>query len=285
MAEAKRILRVAGVAAAVLASVGIAATVTMASADQSAAPADKGQDFKAHAMKIEPKIIGGEETTIEENPFMVALTQPDGFQFCGGAIVAPTKILTAAHCTEGQDPANIKVVAGRTSLSGGGGTTANVTNIWVNPGFDGNTMVNDASVLTLDQPLSQAPIAIAGAGDEDLYTAGANSTVLGWGVDESGNTSDVLKKVDVPVTSDADCTASYQDQYDPTSMVCAGLKEGGKDSCQGDSGGPLVAVKPDGTLKSIGIVSWGQGCAEPNFYGVYGRVLAMSDLITEQINS
>jgi trypsin len=282
MAEARRILRVAGVAAAVLASVGIAATVTMANADQAAEKAPAG---KQQPVKVEPKIIGGEETTIEENPFMVALTQPDGFQFCGGAIVAPTKILTAAHCTEGQDPANIKVVAGRTSLSGGGGTTANVTNIWVNPGFDGNTMVNDASVLTLDQPLSQAPIAIAGAGDEDLYTAGANSTVLGWGVDESGNTSDVLKKVDVPVTSDADCTASYQDQYDPTSMVCAGLKEGGKDSCQGDSGGPLVAVKPDGTLKSIGIVSWGQGCAEPNFYGVYGRVLAMSDLITEQINS
>jgi trypsin len=285
MAEARRILRLAGVAAAVLASVGIAATVTMANADQSAAPADKAQPFKATPIKIEPKIIGGEDTTIEENPFMVALTQPDGFQFCGGAIVAPTKILTAAHCTEGSQPADIKVVAGRTSLSGGGGTVANVTNIWVNPGFDGNTMVNDASVLTLDQPLSQAPIAVAGPGDEALYTAGANSTVYGWGVTESGNPSDTLKKVSVPVTADADCTASYAEQFDATSMVCAGLKEGGKDSCQGDSGGPLEGVAPDGTRKVIGIVSWGQGCAEPNFYGVYGRVLAMSDLINEQINS
>jgi trypsin len=278
MAEARRILRLAGVAAAVLASVGIAATVTMASADQTA-------DKSPAAKKVTPKIIGGEETTIEENPFMVALTQPDGFQFCGGAIVAPTKILTAAHCTQGTQPADVKVVAGRTSLSGGGGTTANVTNIWVNPNFDSNTMVNDASVLTLDQPLSQAPLAIAKAGDEGLYTAGANSTVLGWGVDESGNTSDVLKKVDVPVTADADCTASYQDQFDPTTMVCAGLAEGGKDSCQGDSGGPLVAATADGTLKSIGIVSWGQGCAEPKFYGVYGRTLAMSDPIQEQIDS
>jgi len=277
MAEARRLLRLAGVAAAVLASIGVAATVTMANADQSA--------DQTSGNTVQPKIIGGQPTTIEENPYMVALTQPDGFQFCGGAIVAPHKILTAAHCTQGTQPADIKVVAGRTSLSQDEGVTANVTNIWVNPNFNANTMVNDSSVLTLDQDLPQAPLQIATAEDTDLYTAGANSTVLGWGTDESGNTSDVLKKVDVPVTADADCTASYNEQFDPNTMVCAGLKEGGKDSCQGDSGGPLVGMKADGTLREIGIVSWGQGCAEPNFYGVYGRVSAMSDLIQEQINS
>ncbi|HEY7593166.1 MAG TPA: serine protease [Actinophytocola sp.] len=277
MAEARRLLRLAGVAAAVLASVGVAASVTMANADQSADKQGSGT--------VTPKIIGGSETTIEENPYMVALTTPDGFQFCGGAIVAPHKILTAAHCTVDSQPADIVVVSGRTSLSQDQGETANVTNIWVNPNFDQNTMVNDSSVLTLDKDLTAAPIQIATPDDAALYTAGANSTVLGWGTDESGNTSDVLKKVDVPVTADADCTASYQDQFDPNTMVCAGLKEGGKDSCQGDSGGPLVGLAADGTLKEIGIVSWGQGCAEPNFYGVYGRVAAMSDLIQEQINS
>jgi secreted trypsin-like serine protease len=275
MAEARRLLRLAGVAAAVLASVGVAASVTMANADQSA----------PQAGKVTPKIIGGEETTIDENPFMVALTTPDGFQFCGGTIVAPTKVLTAAHCTEGQEPADMVVVSGRTSLSGGGGQTAAVTDIWHNPNFDQSTMVNDSSVLTLDQELVLGGLPIATPDDADLYAAGANSTVLGWGTDESGNTSDVLKKVDVPVTADADCTASYNEQFDPNTMVCAGLAEGGKDSCQGDSGGPLVGVAADGTKKIIGIVSWGQGCAEPKFYGVYGRVAAMADLIQEQIDS
>ena len=101
MAEARRLLRLIGVAAAALATVGVAGTATAAADD------------------VTPMIIGGEETTIEENPFAVALTTPDGFQFCGGTIVAPNKVLTAAHCTEGTAPADIKVVAGRTTLSAG----------------------------------------------------------------------------------------------------------------------------------------------------------------------
>jgi trypsin len=269
MAEARRLLRLVGVAAAVLASVGVVA-VSTASADQT--PDD-----------VQPMIIGGEETTIEENPFVVALTTPDGFQFCGGSIVAPTKVVTAAHCTEGSSPSDIQVVAGRTSLSGGGGTVAGVTDIWIHPEWNSSALTNDASVLTLDTALSQAPIALASPADGDLYAAGANSTVYGWGVTESGQPSDTLRKVSVPVTADDTCAASYPGSFDAASMVCAGLPEGGKDSCQGDSGGPLEGVTADGTRKLIGIVSWGQGCAEPNFYGVYGRVSAFHDLIQGQI--
>ncbi len=270
MAEARRVLRLIGVAAAALTTVGIAATVSTANA------AEPSTDFQ-------PMIIGGEETTIEENPFAVALTTPDGFQFCGGTIVAPTKVLTAAHCTEGTSPSDIKVVAGRTSLSAGGGTTAGVTDVWIHPDWDSEALSNDASVLTLDTSLSEAPLALASPSDTDLYTAGATSTVLGWGVTESGSTSDTLRKVDIPVTADDTCAESYKDAFNPASMVCAGLAEGGKDSCQGDSGGPLVGAAADGTRKLIGIVSWGQGCAEPDFYGVYGRVSAFHDVLQSQI--
>lgn len=270
MAEARRLLRLAGVAAAVLGSVGLAASVSTAHA--APAPSD-----------VEPMIIGGEETTIEENPFVVALTTPDGFQFCGGSIVAPTKVVTAAHCTEGSSPSEIQVVAGRTALSGGGGDVAGVTDIWIHPDWNSGALINDASVLTLDTALPQAPIALASPADGDLYAAGVTSTVLGWGVTDSGSTSDTLRKVSVPVTSDAACAASYPDSYDAASMVCAGLPEGGKDACQGDSGGPLEATAADGTRKLIGIVSWGQGCAEPDFYGVYGRVSAFHDLIQAEI--
>lgn len=269
MAEARRVLRLAGVAAAVLATVGMA-TVSAAQADQT--PTD-----------VQPMIIGGEETTVEENPFMVALTTPDGFQFCGGTLAAPNKVVTAAHCTEDTPPADIKVVAGRTVLSSSEGTVANVTDVWIHPDWDGAALKNDASVLTLDTELAEAPLALASPEDGDLYAAGADSTVYGWGVTESGSPSDTLRKVTVPVTADDTCAESYGGDFDAASMVCAGLAEGGKDSCQGDSGGPLEGVTADGTRKLIGIVSWGQGCAEPNFYGVYGRVSAFHDLLQEQI--
>jgi trypsin len=267
MAEARGLLRLVGVAAAVLASVGVAT---------SAAGADEPTD-------VQPMIIGGEETTTDENPFVVALTTPDGFQFCGGTIVAPTKVVTAAHCTESSAPADVKVVAGRTVLSSGEGTVAGVTDIWIHPEWDSAALTNDASVLTLDTPLTQAPLALASPADTDLYAAGANSTVYGWGVTESGSPSDHLRKVDLPVVADDACGASYPDEFNAASMACAGLAEGGKDSCQGDSGGPLSGVAADGTRKLIGIVSWGQGCAEANFYGVYGRVSAFHDLIAAQI--
>lgn len=265
MAEARRLLRLLGVAAAALTTVGIAATVSTANAD------------------VQPMIIGGEETTIGDNPFVVALTTPDGFQFCGGTIVAPTKVLTAAHCTDGTAASDIRVVTGRTSLSAGGGTTAGVTDVWIHPDWNSNALTNDASLLTLDTSLSEAPLALASPADADLYAAGAGSTVLGWGVTESGSPSDILRKVDVPVTADDACAESYRESFDVATMVCAGLEEGGKDSCQGDSGGPLVGVAADGTRKLIGIVSWGQGCAEPNFYGVYGRVSAFHDVLQGEI--
>ena len=269
MAEARRVLRLIGVAAAAVTTLGITATAAQA----------------AEPSSVQPMIIGGEETTVEENPFVVALTTEDGFQFCGGTIVAPTKVLTAAHCTDGQEAAKIRVVAGRTTLSAGGGTTAGVTGIWMHPDWNSSALTSDASVLTLDTPLAEAPLALASPSDADLYAAGANSTVLGWGVTESGggSTSDTLRKVDVPVTADDTCTASYKEEFDPTTMVCAGLAEGGKDSCQGDSGGPLVGTAADGTRKLIGIVSWGEGCAEPDLYGVYGRVSAFYDVLRGEI--
>src|SRR5690606_31549238 len=140
------------------------------------------------------------------------------------------------------------------------GTVANVTDIWIHPEWDSAALKNDASVLTLDAELTEAPLELASPEDTDLYAEGADSTVYGWGVTDEGNTSDVLRKVTVPVTSDDACGQSYPDNYDAASMVCAGLPEGGKDACQGDSGGPLEGVTADGTRKVIGIVSWGEGC-------------------------
>lgn len=245
-------------------------------ATQAATPA-AGQ---AAAGGVEPRVVGGERASITEYPWTVYLTSASGFQFCGGSLVAANKVLTAAHCTTGSDPASVKVVAGREDKQAQDGVVAGVTKIWVHPDYTGVDSGEDVSVLTLDQELTYATLPLASPENTALYGAGTEATVLGWGAtSEGGPASQFLLKATVPVTSDEYCTGAYT-QYDPTSMVCAGYEEGNIDTCQGDSGGPMVAGG-----KLIGITSWGEGCARPGKPGVYVRVAAYHDVIVEQIGS
>jgi trypsin len=231
------------------------------------------------AHQAAPFVVGGTDASTADYPYVVALTTSDGFQFCGGSLAAPDKVVTAAHCTTGESPSAIRVVAGRTRLSGSDGTVAGVTSIWVHPSYTDATNGYDVSVLTLDRDLPYATVPLASAADADLYRAGTQSTILGWGLTSEGasDTSDTLQRASVPLTTDAYCSNAYSD-YDSTAMVCAGLPQGGVDTCQGDSGGPLVAGG-----KLIGITSWGQGCAEAGYPGVYTRVRSYYDDIHAQL--
>ena len=91
----------------------------------------------------------------------------------------------------------------------------------------------------------------------------------------------MLRKVDVPLVSSKRCEAAYPDQISDT-MICAGLDKGGKDSCQGDSGGPLLVKLADGTRALAGVVSWGEGCARPQKFGVYSKVNAVTAWIASE---
>lgn len=261
----RRVSRYVGVGAAtLLAGMG---TVSVADAAPSP-PAD-----------VTPYIVGGEDADIKDHPFMVALTDPSGSQFCGGSLVAKNKVVTAAHCMEGEQPQNVRVVSGRTKLSTDQGTVNEVTDIWVHPDYQDVSTGADVSVLTLAADAPEQPVALAGK-DDPGYGEGTEATALGWGAtSEGGQSADHLQKVNVPVTSDNACKNAYP-EYTPDAMVCAGLEEGGKDSCQGDSGGPLVAGG-----KLIGVTSWGDGCARPGKPGVYARIGAYHDVLRQQIGA
>ncbi|MET8947293.1 serine protease [Streptomyces sp. NPDC004542] len=230
-------------------------------------------------------VVGGFPVNVSESPWTVALSSRARFggtragQFCGGAVVGRTTVLTAAHCLAeevlGAPPGkarDLKVIAGRTDLSSSEGEEIAVRDTWVNPGYDKAADSGDFAVLTLAEPLPQSFVVPMAAEGDPAYAPETEASVSGWGdTTGAGDYPRHLRAARVRVLADALCSRAYPGGPDGTyrsdSMVCAGEAEGGPDACQGDSGGPLVA---QGRL--IGLVSWGNGCGRPGSPGVYTRV-------------
>ncbi|WP_156754169.1 S1 family peptidase [Actinokineospora pegani] len=248
-------------------SIAVLAAVVVATAAALTGP------FSAKAGE---QVIGGARVSIADHQYMVFLASTDGRQFCGGTLVGADKVVTAAHCAVAKPPEDVRVVASREDKLTADGVVAQIERVWVHPEFTSVTAGNDVAVLTLDRPLSNPPIELAT--DPSAYAAGAPATVLGWGrTAEGGSGSRYLLGAEVPVVADTECSTAYAD-YAATSMVCAGLPEGGVDTCQGDSGGPMIVA---GRL--AGVASWGEGCAQPGRPGVYARIATLADLIRAQM--
>lgn len=226
-----------------------------------------------------PLIVGGESAETSSYPWMVALTtSASESAYCGGALVAPDRVVTAAHCISGYMPSSVRVVVGRTDLRGSDGEERAVLRAWVDPDYRSPTDGADVAVLTLDRsvPYETLPLET----DQSAYPAGRAATVLGWGyTSEGGPSSPTLRRADLPLVADSDCAATFREFRSPA-MVCAGNRAGGVDACYGDSGGPLIA---GGRL--IGITSWGSGCARARTPGVFVRVATYAAAIQEQLDS
>jgi secreted trypsin-like serine protease len=219
------------------------------------------------------RIVGGEPANKGEFPHQVTFRY-NNRHICGGSISSANKIVTAAHCCEVGNAASFSIVAGDHSLSSNDGTEqeVRVTQVNIHPEYNSFDLSSDICVLTLSSNLNlagESAKAIELADSNDQPTG--DSVITGWGTtSEGGASSDILRKVTVPIITNAKCQEAYgSDVVD--SMICAGLDQGGKDSCQGDSGGPMSA-NVGGRNKLVGIVSWGYGCARPGYPGVYTRV-------------
>ncbi|MCG7210737.1 trypsin-like serine protease [Streptomyces arenae] len=248
---------------------------------------------------VSPKIIGGGTTTISSAPWMAQLwyddtkgttsTSDDVAFFCGGSVISPTKILTAAHCVKGFKWSTTRsvVITGTASLpttnSDGsdnlhGGTVSGVLRQWNHPSYTVSSHGvpnNDVAVLTLAAPVKATPIRLTTSTDTTSYKANTSAKVYGWGrtSSTSDDISETLKTATLPVQSDTTCTGGYGSDYVKGHMVCAGKAATGSDTgtttaCNGDSGGPLVVGG-----RIVGVVSWGvEDCVAKGAYSVFSKV-------------
>jgi len=256
-------------------------------------------DQDSAVVDLTTRIIGGSLARPGQFPSIVALLDaglfsPADRQFCGGTVIASRWVVTAAHClfdNAGRrlDPANMRVVEQVLDLRA---ETIDeelmVTNAIVHPSYDHSSTetYHDIALLELSTALDSAPATLFSE-DPEGFT-GSTATVAGWGATSYQSPRfaiypDALHQASLPLVSRAACNAPGSYDFIAQGQLCAGFVQGGVDACLGDSGGPLVTTV-NGRAELIGVASFGRGCAEPNYYGIYTSVAFYLDWIGEYVS-
>ncbi|MDF2185323.1 serine protease [Grimontia hollisae] len=255
----------------------------------------------SQALEFSPRVVGGTTASISDAPWQAFIRV--GSYFCGGVVIAPRWILTAAHCldTAGDNEkfslasvGSVSVYTGTAELSGVNllDFQSAVESVYVNNHYDKNAYVNDIALIKLSTNVhpNAVVITLASSSDQATVDAGANAgnndlQLSGWGFKDTDRTVDTntLQKANLSAVSDATCgslwgttvtnVSGYQGKY-----LCA--LESGIGACNGDSGGPLVWFDPlkagdvDGGARLVGLVSFGVAsqCASPIYPDVYTQV-------------
>lgn len=269
-------------------------------------PVTRLQNTTGCGEKGSNRIVGGEEAGENEFPWMCAILNSDNSYYtCGATLLScnPTIIISAAHCFEGTNgqPGGKKVSCGAHRMNANGASPLDtneqrltITQIINHPDYSsfnqlfGGDGSNDIAVIKVNGNFGCSAKKIWPACLPDksrlTYEGWSRTTATGWGTLSSGGVlPEKLQKVKLAPVSDQVCEAALGDgRIIDDVMICAGPKEGGRDTCQGDSGGPLVTRDSRPGFSLIGIVSFGDGCARPDSYGVYTEVSYYLDWIAQQ---
>jgi trypsin len=241
------------------------------------------------------RIVGGTPTPIQSAPWQVAVdASPTIYPgsghdrlICGGTLVSPRLVVTAAHCLYLVQTGTftrvdrLSVISGRTTLSSAEGTEAQVDDYRLITDAQGQPLYNpvnqawDVALLRLAKPATGTPILLAGPDERELWAVGRPTLVSGWGrTTFDGESVDGLLSTELVVQPDPFCAAGYPRDFLPETEFCAGLQKGGHGICQGDSGGPAVAATAAGGMRLVGDTSYGHdgSCGSAAYPGVHGRI-------------
>ncbi|KAK7085560.1 hypothetical protein SK128_006624 [Halocaridina rubra] len=235
------------------------------------------------------RIVGGQESGINEWPWQVGLEYvPNMAIICGATLISTQWVLTAAHCVQQFAIQDLKLRLGehdKTSNHESAYTIEKtIEHVVIHPEFDALSIDNNIALLKMDTPVTLndgiRPICLPFSYvSENL--SGQVGTVTGWGTTQfEGNLSNVLREVEVPILTTSECMQYTFNTITITdNMICT--YEEGKDACQGDSGGPLQ-WKKNNRWYLMGLVSMGEGCANVNSPGVYSKITNYLNWIQQQ---
>eukprot|EP00531_Pseudo-nitzschia_arenysensis_P002061 CAMPEP_0116124172 /NCGR_PEP_ID=MMETSP0329-20121206/5143_1 /TAXON_ID=697910 /ORGANISM="Pseudo-nitzschia arenysensis, Strain B593" /LENGTH=538 /DNA_ID=CAMNT_0003618143 /DNA_START=143 /DNA_END=1756 /DNA_ORIENTATION=- len=245
------------------------------------------------------RIVGGETANVGEYPYFVQ-TRRGG---CGGVLVASEWVLTAVHCGDitGQE---VMVGPMRLWSTDYGAKRRRCVSFKRDPGFEwsggsiespGAPYIKDAALCKLDTPVyvDDSKVGFQLNTQSNYPSTGTDVVAIGFGTLSSGGKQpEFLQKVTVKVNSNAYCSSAPSGIYNNNSIgpgiICASVSGGGKDACQGDSGGPLVrraTVNGKQVDYHVGVTSWGIGCAEAKYPGVYSRTAYSYNFVRNTICS
>jgi hypothetical protein len=226
-----------------------------------------------------PYVLGGSPVAQGSSSYAVYIQASTGgstFISCSGSVIAPTVILTAAHCVFNKATGAV-LPASAISVSSGSvnrppsspAPPVNVTLVRPDPYYNPLTFQADAALLVLNAPTSATPVQLATTANGALYAPGTLATFVGWGettADVPSSAPTQLQSGTVPILANATCQASVE--FHPGYTLCTGGSGYRPATCHGDSGGPLVVATASGPVQ-IGITSYGSavGCGiAPDYF-------------------